>query len=31
VAADGCAALARYPCLYLMKVAELGAWLDGAV
>ena len=28
VASDGCAALARYPCLYLLEIARLGAWLD---
>jgi len=31
VAAAGCAALARYPCLYLYAVAELGAWIDAQV
>jgi competence protein ComEC len=31
MAAAGCAGLARYPCLYLYSVAELGAWIDAQV
>jgi hypothetical protein len=31
MAAAGCVGLARYPCLYLYWVAELGAWIDAQV